>query len=160
LFDALSAVSLRAVLARHEPAAHELSRALGKQIEVVFGPADVTDRPEAAEALDVATLHTLRNAVDHGIEPPHLRPPPRKPAFGTIWISACIAGGAVEVVIEDDGRGVAWEAVRARGVAMGLLPAVFDAPITEEDLLEILFQPGFSTLHRVSAVSGRGIGLD
>jgi len=160
LYDALSAVSLRAVLARHEPAAHELARALGKQVEVIFDPADVTVRPEAAEALDIATLHTLRNAVDHGIELPEVRRAAGKPLAGTIRISAAVSGDAVEVVIEDDGRGVAWEAVRARGVALGLLPAVLGAPITEEDLLDVLFRPGFSTLHRVSTVSGRGIGLD
>jgi two-component system, chemotaxis family, sensor kinase CheA len=158
--EALSAVSLTAVLARHAHGASELAATLGKQIDVIFEPADIVVRADVAEALDVAVLHILRNAVDHGIEPPDERVAVGKPASGTVRIHAYAEGEAAFVLIGDDGRGIDWDMVRARGVAMGLFSTEIAASVIEAELVEILFQPGFSTRGRASSVSGRGIGLD
>ncbi len=160
LLATFSTVSLRSMLARYAPAALELGRKLGKQVEVDFDLVDVPVRRELAEALDIAALHALRNAMDHGIEPPHERRAAGKAPTGRINICARVENELLEVSIEDDGRGIDWDAVRKRGIDMGFLTHETAARASEYELSELLFQPGFSTRIYANAVSGRGIGLD
>lgn len=135
-----------------------LAQELGKQIELRFEiePAEVTS--EVLAALDVAALHLLRNAVDHGIESPQARAAAGKPAAGTIALRARPQAGSYVLTIEDDGAGVDFARVRARAVELGLLPAASE--VDQARLVEILCHPGFSTRTAANAVSGRGVGLD
>jgi len=146
-------------LARHVHTARQLARDLGKQIDVALDADELTVHAEIADALDTALLHALRNAVDHGIEDPASRRAAGKPPAGQIRIRVRAGAERVELAIEDDGRGVDLVQVRRRAGEMRLLPP-HGGELSEAGLLEILFQPGFSTKSRVSEVSGRGIGLD
>lgn len=154
------AAHLGSTLRRHEEAARELARDLGKEVVVALDAGDLWVRADVAGALDTAVLHILRNAIDHGIEAPEDRRRAGKCAAGHIHVKARVYGESVEVLIEDDGRGVDLAAVRARGITMGLLSAADAGRASDEELIELLFHPGFSTRTRVTEVSGRGIGLD
>jgi two-component system chemotaxis sensor kinase CheA len=121
---------------------------------------DVRVRADAADALDTAILHLIRNAVDHGIEPPEERKAAGKRPAGQIRVQVRVVDDGGEVIVEDDGRGVDLAEVRRRGVALGYLQARDAERAPESELLDLLLQPGFSTRARVSDVSGRGIGLD
>ena len=115
---------------------------------------DKTVLDELAEPL----LHLLRNAVDHGLEPPDVRLAAGKPAAGTVTVRATQVGTQVVVTVADDGGGVDLARVRAKAVANGLIDA--DAGLSEAEALELLFRAGFSTAAELSEVSGRGVGLD
>ncbi len=155
----LHAIEVAPLLDRHRSAAESLAGELGKQVELAIESNDVRLEPRVAEAVDVAVLHLVRNALDHGIEPPYLRAAAGgKSPRGRITIRAREVGGKVEIVVEDDGRGVDLEAVRATAIARGLLDATRAA--SERELLECLFHSGFSTRAHVGDVSGRGVGLD
>ncbi|HNQ05034.1 MAG TPA: Hpt domain-containing protein [Thiobacillaceae bacterium] len=102
--------------------------------------------------------HLVRNAVAHGVEPPHVRQAAGKPEYGEIHLSACQEGNEIVLTLMDDGAGVDAEAVRARAVARGWLAA--EADITPEQVESFLFRSGFSTAQTVTELAGRGVGLD
>jgi two-component system chemotaxis sensor kinase CheA len=135
-----------------------LARELGKQVELRFElePAEVT--MEVLAAIDVAALHLLRNAVDHGIEPPAARTAAGKPPAGVIRLRGRIEGDAYVLSAEDDGRGIDFSAVQERAVDLGL--ASDGAALPQERIIELMFHPGLSTRGEASEVSGRGVGLD
>ena len=105
-------------------------------------------------------MHLLRNAVDHGIEPPERRRQQGKSEAGRITVPAAHEGDQIVVRVEDDGGGVDPEAVRLRAVERGLASVDEAAGLTEAELLKLPFQPGFSTAPEISETSGRGVGLD
>jgi two-component system chemotaxis sensor kinase CheA len=154
------AVSLSRVLDRHAAAAKELAGELGKPLGLEVDLGDLYVEPRVAEALDVAVLHLVRNAVDHGIEAPEARRRAGKDERGTIRIHATEAAGMIELVISDDGGGIDVAHVGARAVEHGLLDPSAAASATARELLDLLFQPGFTTRREVSDISGRGVGLD
>lgn len=154
------AVPLGPQLARHQQAALVLARDLGKEVTVELATGDVRVRADAADALDTALLHLLRNAVDHGVEAPEARERAGKPPAGRIRVHLRVVNDGGEVVVEDDGRGVDLEEVRRRGVALEYMTPSEAERAGEPELLDLLLRPGFSTRVRVSDVSGRGIGLD
>lgn len=158
--NALYAAPLEKVLARHKGAAEELARELGKETRVSIEAEGVWVRLDAAEAVDTTVLHALRNAVDHGLEEPDARIAAGKPQAGEVRVAARVVGGWVELEIEDDGRGIDFEQVRRRGEAVGILSPESSRRISEDELLNLLLRPGFSTRTRATDVSGRGVGLD
>ncbi|HEY5922082.1 MAG TPA: ATP-binding protein [Kofleriaceae bacterium] len=154
----LQAVELAPLLERQRAAGAVLAGELGKQVDFTIDAADVRLEPRVAEAIDMAIVHLVRNAIDHGIETPVARIAAGKRSCGRLAIRAEEASGNVHVTVEDDGGGVDLEVVRAAALEAGLLTE--DSPAGERELLDILFHPGFSTRDDVSAVSGRGVGLD
>jgi two-component system chemotaxis sensor kinase CheA len=102
----------------------------------------------------------IRNAVDHGIEPPHERALLGKPVHGTITISVLQLGHAVSVQVADDGRGIDPNKVSARAVEKGLINAEEAAHLSPTEALNLITTPGFSTASEVTSVSGRGVGMD
>jgi two-component system sensor histidine kinase and response regulator WspE len=110
--------------------------------------------------LESPLTHILRNAVDHGIELPEERMAAGKPERGTIRIEALHRGGMLSITISDDGRGVRYQEVRRLLVERGLFTVEEAENLSEPDLCQILYQPGFSTSETVTEVSGRGVGLD
>nr|MBK7065174.1 Hpt domain-containing protein [Deltaproteobacteria bacterium] len=137
-----------------------LSRALSKHVRlVVTGEATSLDRLPM-DALGAPLAHVLRNAVDHGIELPDERVARGKSREGSITVRAWQSGGLVALEVEDDGAGVDVMAVRSAAVARGLLDRAAAEAMGEQELLEMLFRPGFSTRAEVTGVSGRGVGLD
>lgn len=112
------------------------------------------------DAMADALLHLLRNAVDHGLETTEVRTALGKPATGTVRLRAEHVGSQVVLTIEDDGRGIDSDVVREAAVRRGLVAEDAAARLTPEQLFEFLFVPGFSTKGEVTALSGRGVGLD
>ena len=112
------------------------------------------------DALAEPLTHLVRNAADHGIEPPDDRLSASKPARGTIYLNAYHQGTQVFIEIRDDGGGIDLDLVRRQAVRSGLLKADEVDRISEPDLLNFIFEPGFSTAREVTEVSGRGVGLD
>jgi len=139
--------------------AHALAKELGKQVEVSFALASVEVTAEVLSAVDVATLHLARNAVDHGIETTAERIAASKPASGKISLRGGLRGDRLVLELEDDGRGIQWDRVRARAVELGISRTAVDA-LDHDRLIELLCQPGFSTRTEATDISGRGVGLD
>jgi chemotaxis protein histidine kinase CheA len=113
-----------------------------------------------ARELEEALLHLVRNAVDHGIEPPEVRQALNKPRTGRIRIQALADGPKVRLVIADDGAGIDVARVIQKAVEVGLVDAASAAGMGKKEALRLLFSPGFSTRKLVSEISGRGVGLD
>src|SRR5579883_1567510 len=138
----------------------DLARELGKQARFeVCGETTGVDR-DILDRLEAPLNHLIRNALDHGIEAPEDRRAAGKPPVGTIRLEARHRAGMLQLVLSDDGRGVHLERLRARVVERGLASAAMVRQLSETELLEFLFLPGFSTKEQVTAVSGRGVGLD
>lgn len=132
----------------------DLARNLGREVELEFAGADILIDKALAERLVDPLLHLLRNAVDHGIEPPIVRQGAGKPLAGRIVVRAIDAEHHTEIRIEDDGAGIDTEAVRL--AASRLLGDRAE----RLPLLDLIWQPGLSTSDTVTATSGRGVGLD
>ncbi len=144
---------------RFPRALRELSLAYGKPVELrVLGGSTLIER-SILEALADPLLHLVRNAFDHGIEDPDTRLARGKPAKGLIEIAASQRGNRLLITVRDDGRGIPLDKVRARALQMGFSAADLEKA-AQEELLELIFQPGFSTAEQVSELSGRGVGLD
>jgi chemotaxis protein histidine kinase CheA len=144
-------------LARH---ARELARSLGRDVEVeVLGGETRLDR-RIIEELEEALLHIVRNAVDHGIEPPETRAARGKPPTGAIRIEATAEANRARITIADDGAGIDPGEVVESAVKAGLIESSRAAALSRDEALRLLFMPGFSTRHEVTEISGRGVGLD
>jgi two-component system sensor histidine kinase and response regulator WspE len=138
----------------------DLARDLGKQARLeLIGGATPVGRDVLAR-LDAPLAHLVRNAVDHGIERPESRTAAGKPAAGVITIEARHHRGALLVTVADDGGGIDVAKVRDAVVARGLIGADAAAGLSEAELLEFLFLPGFTLTTQVTEISGRGVGLD
>jgi len=138
-----------------ERMARDLALAAGKEIVFKLVGHEVELDRAVAERLKDPLLHLVRNAVDHGIETPPERAAAGKPLPGVITVSAALKGAQVEIAITDDGRGLDRERIREAARARGLPESAED-----RDLLALVFHPGFSTARALTAVSGRGVGLD
>lgn len=156
----LDAVPLDPLLKRHAIAAQELAVELGKEVHVDVEVGDARVGVEVLDALNAALVHTLRNAIDHGIERPDERAAKGKPRRGTVSLRVTSDENGVELVVRDDGAGVDLERVRANAVEHGHLSAAAAARADEATLLELLFLPGFSLRDAVGPISGRGVGMD
>ncbi|MEO8337033.1 MAG: chemotaxis protein CheW, partial [bacterium] len=138
----------------------DTARELGRDVRfVLLGDATPVDR-EVMRRLEAPLGHLVRNAVDHGIEPPPERASQGKPERGTIRVEARHAGGRLLVSVEDDGRGIDLDGVRGRIVQRGLADQAAAEVMSETELLAFLFLPGFTLRDEVTAISGRGVGLD
>lgn len=137
-----------------------IARDLGKQVSLeIVGERTQVDR-EILEKLDAPLGHLLRNALDHGIESSDERLSAGKRAGGTISLEAQHHAGALQITVSDDGRGIDIERVRRAVTAKGLASEETAAKLSESELLEFLFLPGFSMKEGVTEISGRGVGLD
>ncbi len=138
----------------------DLARTLGKQVRFeVRGDQTGVDR-DILDKLEAPLSHLVRNALDHGLETPPEREAAGKDPTGTIRLEARHRAGMLHITLTDDGRGVDVERLRARAVARGLVAPAVAEHLTELELLEFLFLPGFSTKDAVTEISGRGVGLD
>jgi two-component system sensor histidine kinase and response regulator WspE len=138
----------------------DMARKLDKQVRLdLVGPATPVDR-DILEKLEAPLTHLLRNAVDHGIEPPDERRAAGKPELGTITLEARHRAGMLAIVVADDGGGIELPRLRRKIIEKGLSTAEMVESMTEAELLEFLFLPGFSTASSLTEFSGRGVGLD
>ncbi|MGL4379385.1 MAG: hybrid sensor histidine kinase/response regulator, partial [Microcoleaceae cyanobacterium] len=138
----------------------DLSRKLNKQVKLeIVGKSTSVDR-DILKKLEAPLTHILRNAVDHGLEMPSERIEAGKPPEGKIHLEAFHRGGMLSITIRDDGGGIDSEKLRAKIIDKGLSTPEVAAQLTENELMEFLFLPGFSTAKQVTEISGRGVGLD
>lgn len=138
----------------------DLSAELGKQVMVDLDGGDVELDREMIETIRDPLTHIIRNAIDHGIEAPSARLASGKREIGLLAIAARQSGNTISIVIADDGRGLDEERIIAKALATGLLTAAERAAMPRDKILNLIFEPGFSTAETVSNVSGRGVGLD
>jgi len=137
----------------------DAARALGKTVDFVVEGRDIElDRSMLDDIAD-SIVHLLRNAVDHGIEPPEQRVAAGKAAAGSLTLSAIRDRSAIVIRVTDDGRGIDRDRVLARAKRDGIVEAA-KTDLTEDELLRLLARPGFSTAEQVTEVSGRGVGVD
>jgi two-component system, chemotaxis family, sensor kinase CheA len=138
----------------------DLAVACGKQVVLTLEGEETELDKTLLEAIKDPLTHLVRNAVDHGIEPPEERVALGKPPEGRLSLHAFHEGGQVNIEIADDGRGIDPERVRRKALERGLVPRDVAARLTERELLQLIFLPGFSTAEKVTNVSGRGVGMD
>lgn len=138
----------------------DIGRELGKQVRFeMIGERTQVDR-DILERLDAPLVHLLRNALDHGLEEPDERIAMGKPPEGVIRLAASHHAGALQIVVSDDGRGIDAQQIRTAVVARGLAAPDTAERLSESELLEFLFLPGFSMKGDITHLSGRGVGLD
>jgi two-component system, chemotaxis family, sensor histidine kinase and response regulator PixL len=148
------------ILNRFPRTLHDLSTKFQKPVDLkITGASALVDKAAIEKLLD-PLVHLLRNAFDHGIEPPSLRQATGKPDRGLITINAYYQGNQTAIELQDDGRGIDVEQIKAKALAQGLLTSDVLSTTTDEQLFNLLFTPGFSTANKVTELSGRGIGLD
>lgn len=143
------------LVARFPRFIRELCLEYGKNAQLkVIGEQTLIERT-ILEALNNPLMHLLRNAFDHGIEPAEIRQATGKPEVGTIEIKAFYQGNQTIITVKDDGGGIDLEQIRRKAQQLGL-----NAAASDEKLLSLIFEPGFSTASQVTALSGRGVGMD
>lgn len=136
----------------------DLARKAGKKIELdLVGEETELDRTIVEELWD-PLIHMVRNSIDHGIETPEVRQAAGKDPVGRILLKACHQAGNILIEASDDGRGIDVQKVLAKGRERGLVSE--NAQLPESDILNLIFEPGFSTAEKVTEISGRGVGMD
>lgn len=138
----------------------DLARQLGKRVKLeVEGKSTPVDR-DILEKLEAPLSHLLRNAIDHGIELPEERQAAGKSVEGTIKLEARHRGGMLAIAVSDDGKGINIEQLRRKIVEKNLVSVEIASRLTDSEVIDFLFLPGFSTAQQVSEISGRGVGLN
>jgi two-component system chemotaxis sensor kinase CheA len=136
----------------------DVSAELGKQIELAIRGGETELDKSVVEKIGDPLMHLVRNAMDHGIEPPPQRAALGKPVAGQLELNAYHDSGSIVIEVRDDGRGLDQERIRARAVERGLIAE--GQVLTEQEVIDLIFAPGFSTTDRVTNLSGRGVGMD
>ena len=153
-------VPVEVVFNRFPRLVRDLSTQLHKDVELELVGGDTKLDRSVVDALGDPLMHLVRNALDHGIEPPEVRIAAGKRRTGQLTISARQAAGNVVIEVRDDGRGVNPQVVGRRAVERGLIDARSGAELDLRDAIELMFAPGFSTTVLTNDISGRGVGMD
>ena len=151
-------VPIGSLFGRFRRLVHDLSHDLGKEIDLTTAGEETELDKTMIERLADPLVHVIRNSADHGLEDAETRVAAGKPPTGNISLVARHAGAEVLISVSDDGRGLDAERIRAKAEENGLVAA--GAVLSDAELYQLIFQPGFSTAKEVSALSGRGVGLD
>jgi two-component system chemotaxis sensor kinase CheA len=153
-------VPIASLLDRFPQQLRDLARTIGKKVKVqIVGGETELDKVLINRIAD-PLLHMLRNSIDHGIEDPETRLAAGKPEVGVITLETYYYGSHAVIEVRDDGRGIDLARVEAKAREKGLIPANRADPLTEPEILDLLFLPGFSTNDKVTELSGRGVGMD
>jgi two-component system chemotaxis sensor kinase CheA len=153
-------IPVDAVFLRFPRLVRDLCSKLDKKVELVLSGRETELDRTVVDALGDPLVHLVRNALDHGIEPPEARRAAGKPETATLEIAARHAGGNVEITVSDDGRGIDPAAVGRKALEHGLISAEQLDGFDLRSAIEMLFAPGFSTAEVTSDISGRGVGMD
>ncbi len=146
------------VFSRFPRMVRDLAHRLGKQIELKLTGEQTELDKTVLEKIGDPLVHLVRNCIDHGIEPPEKRVAAGKPAAGTVHLDATHRGGNIAVEVSDDGGGLDKERILAKARARGLIGA--NDTLSDAEIYELIFLPGFSTAEKTTDVSGRGVGMD
>ena len=158
-----NAMSLRMVpigttFSRFKRLVRDLSTSLDKRIQLVTLGGDTELDKNVIEKLNDPLIHLIRNSIDHGIETPEEREKNGKTPMGTVTLEADYSGANVILKIRDDGKGLDKKAILKKGLEKGLVAP--DANLSDEEIFDLIFMPGFSTAANITSVSGRGVGMD
>ncbi len=148
------------VFSRFPRLVRDLSLSLNKRVRLEMEGQDTELDKSLLEAIRDPLTHSIRNAIDHGVETPEARTAAGKPAEGVVRLRACHEGSHVIVEVHDDGAGMRIDRIREKAVERGLVPAQRAEQMNEREILQLIFLPGFSTAATVTSVSGRGVGMD
>ncbi len=151
-------VPVKSLFNRFPRIIRDLARDCGKAARLEMRGVDTELDKNVIEQIGDPLLHLLRNGVDHGLEPSAEREAAGKPAEGTVMLAAAQQGHHIVITVGDDGRGIDRARVLAKARSMGLLAE--DETPSDQDLLQLIFRPGFSTASKVTNISGRGVGMD
>jgi len=146
------------VFSRFPRMVRDLAQRLGKQIELKLTGEQTELDKTVLEKIGDPLVHLVRNSIDHGIESPEARIAAGKPAEGTVHLDACHRGGNIAVEVSDDGGGLDKERILAKGRARGLVGP--NDSLTDAEIYDLIFVPGFSTAEKTTDLSGRGVGMD
>ncbi|HCZ32828.1 MAG TPA: hypothetical protein DHV93_04860 [Holophagaceae bacterium] len=153
-------VPVKTVFTKFPRMLRDLAKASGKKIDLHMTGEDTEIDKSIIEELGDPMIHLIRNSADHGIESPEVRLKAGKPEVGTVTLRARHEGDSVIVEIEDDGKGIDPAVIRAKAVEKGLLSQDRADAMPDEEVVELIFMPGFSTAAKVTDISGRGVGMD
>jgi two-component system chemotaxis sensor kinase CheA len=151
-------VPVGTVFGRFPRVVRDVAIASGKEVELVLHGEDTELDKSVVERIVDPLTHLVRNCIDHGLEQPEARQQAGKPRSGTVTMSAYTAGGSVFVEVRDDGRGLDTARIRKKAIESGLITP--DVVLSDEQVHQLIFAPGFSTAEKVSDLSGRGVGMD
>ncbi|MCX7897869.1 MAG: chemotaxis protein CheA [Rhodocyclaceae bacterium] len=136
----------------------DVSKELGKNIELVISGADTELDKSVVEKIGDPLMHLVRNAIDHGIEPAAVRLARGKPERGRVELNAYHDSSSIVIEVVDDGGGLDVDKIQAKAIERGLIQA--GQTLTEQEIINLIFEPGFSTADTVTNLSGRGVGMD
>ncbi|MBQ3671761.1 MAG: chemotaxis protein CheA [Treponema sp.] len=154
----LRMVPVSTLFTKYKRTVHDLSTQLGKSIDLEIVGGETELDKTVIEKLNDPMLHLVRNSVDHGVEMPDEREKAGKARTGVVTLSAKHAGAFILITISDDGKGMDRDVIRKKGIEKGLITE--ESNLSDGEIYNLLFQPGFSTAKQVTSISGRGVGLD
>ncbi len=154
----LRMIPIKGLFQKMNRVVRDLARSLGKDVKMILSGEDTELDKTVIEQMHDPLVHMIRNSVDHGIEPPEERIKSGKPAQGTVFLSACHRAGHIIIEIKDDGRGLDKKAILQKAIAQGLVTP--EQQLSDNEIYQLIFKPGFSTAKNVTNVSGRGVGMD
>jgi two-component system, chemotaxis family, sensor kinase CheA len=154
----LRMVKIGETFSRFGRVVHDVSRELGKEIQLRVSGEDTELDKTLVEKIADPLTHLVRNAIDHGIEPADVRAERGKPAAGVVRLNAFHDSGTIVIEVSDDGGGLKREKILAKAQERGLIDA--GRTLTESEIFNLIFEPGFSTAEQVTNLSGRGVGMD
>lgn len=157
---ALRLLPLRNLFKRLHRLVRDLSVSLEKEIHLATAGAELELDKVLLDQIGEPLVHLLRNAADHGIEPPEVRVKSGKPKFGAISVSALREGAQIAIRVSDDGKGLDCEAITAKAIELGIVTPEAAREMSKAAIHALVFHSGFSTSGKVTAVSGRGVGMD
>lgn len=137
---------------------HDVSQKLGKKIDLVMEGEGTELDKTMLEQLTDPLVHIVRNSIDHGVEMPEVRAEKGKPETGTVKMAAFHQGGNILIQITDDGAGIDHERIEQKAIEKGVIDA--EHHLTRDEIIDLIFHPGFSTAEQISDISGRGVGMD
>jgi len=151
-------VPIKATFQKMVRLVRDLARTTGKKVSLEMSGEDTEIDRNVVDELYEPMVHMIRNSVDHGLETPAERKAAGKSEKGQVQLRAYHKGGNIIIEIQDDGKGLNKERILEKATASGLVDS--DAPLTESEIFQLIFHPGFSTAKKVTDVSGRGVGMD
>jgi len=154
----LRMIQIGNIFNRFKRVVREVSNDLEKDINLVITGGDTELDKKIVDKINDPLLHLIRNSIDHGIESPQIRQTQGKPTQGTVTLNAFHDSGNIIIEIIDDGKGLSKDKIIARAIENGLLKD--DSLINDQEIYDLIFQPGFSTADQVTNLSGRGVGMD
>ena len=151
-------VPIKAAFGKTTRLVRDLARKSSKMVNLITEGEDTEIDRRMVEGLNDPLVHMIRNAVDHGIEPPEERERLGKPAVATVRLAAHHSSGNVLIEVQDDGRGLARDKIIEKALSKGLIES--DKGMSDDEVSNLIFEPGFSTAKKLTDVSGRGVGMD